>query len=157
MSSSTISMSSMVSQLPPRSVEMDQIVSKKRKRCLSPRHGCRSRSQSPNGRSNVNEMSTKQRLLEFSSAVKVKIVSPTLRGVTESAKILRCGIFSFPTETMYSLVSFVPFKRRILDQLHSGESRQWESRKYYSHQSLYLVYIFVCIIFTHLFAFYESN
>lgn len=132
MSSSTISMSSMASQLPVRSAEIDPIVSKKRKLCLSPRHEGRSRSKSPNGRSNVNEMSTKKRSLEFSSAVKVKIVSPTLRGVTESAKILRCGIFSFPTETMYSLVSFVPFKRRTLDQLHlhSGECRQWESRKY---------------------------
>ncbi len=106
---------------------------KKRKRSQSPKNTNRSRSRSPIGRRTRPDTSTsKDSQIETTSAINVKMVSPTLRGVTESAKILRYGIFSFPTETMYSLVSFIPFKRRTKQQKSNGDHRMvdchWETR-----------------------------
>lgn len=107
----------------PRIADNDHKVQKKRKRCHSPKNGSRSRSQSPNGRRSPNPLNGAP------GAVQVKIVSPTLRGVVESAKILRYGIISFPTETMYSLVSFLPFKRRTTETLVDSSDRLWVSCK----------------------------
>lgn len=110
------------SQLIPRPLGGDQrILHKKRKRCNSPRTSVSSRSssrsRSPNSRQNRIDASPKEHRLDSTDSIQVKMVSPTLRGMTESARILRYdGIFSFPTETMYSLVSFIPFVRQNKDE-----------------------------------------
>lgn len=115
---------------------------KKRKRCQSLKNGKRSRSKSPNGRrspqdNNLVKSSDKMATaaVAASPAVKVKIVSPTLRGVAESAKLLRNGIFSFPTETMYTLVSFIEFRRRKKNVQYNddGVSRQWQKLLDFKH------------------------
>jgi hypothetical protein len=127
--------------LPLLGVVDSQQPAKKRKRCHSPKHGKRSRSKSPNNRTskldtaniNANTANKKEDRIEPPmSAIKVKIVSPTLRGVKESSRFLRCGMFSFPTETMYALASFVPFKRRKqLEQpnIDKANECQWDARE----------------------------
>ena len=71
--------------LMPRPFGLDPKVYKKRKRSQSPKNGSRSRSQSPNGRRARTDISKRDFRVELtSSPLKVKVVSPTLRGVTES-------------------------------------------------------------------------
>ena len=97
----------------PKLLPKSEFSVKKRKRSHSPKNGKRSRSKSPLGRKiHQDNNYLKNDYQDNISAVKVKIVSPTLRGVTESSRLLRNGIFSFPTETMYTLVSFIEFRRR---------------------------------------------
>lgn len=100
---------------------------KKRKRSLSPKNTNGSLSQVSNAKRNCTDSSLTDSRPELSNAIKIKIVSPTVRGVNESAKILRYGTFSFPTETMYSLVSFIPFKRRIQETANNSVNCQWET------------------------------
>lgn len=111
-----------------------EVKSKKRKRCQSPKSGKRSRSRSPAGRRGCQENSLlKSNDVATSAAVKVKIVSPTVRGVAESARLLRNGMFSFPTETMYTLVSFIEFRRRTKNKPLEDDNKalpcQWQSCK----------------------------
>ena len=117
----------------PRSLEAGAKAAKKRKRCHSPKNTSGSRTQSSNNmkRSCTSaDSSLSDSRPELSNAIKIKIVSPTVRGVVESARILRYGAFSFPTETMYSLVSFIPFKRRTRDAAKNSVNCQWETRKF---------------------------
>lgn len=103
-------------------------IKKKRKRCVSPKNSKRSRSRSPIGLKSCQDIHSSQKNDFDSPVVKVKIVSPTLRGVAESARLLRNGMFSFPTETMYSLVSFIHFRRRKDKEC---KTCHWESSKSY--------------------------
>eukprot|EP00551_Chaetoceros_affinis_P013601 CAMPEP_0203705082 /NCGR_PEP_ID=MMETSP0091-20130426/48687_1 /ASSEMBLY_ACC=CAM_ASM_001089 /TAXON_ID=426623 /ORGANISM="Chaetoceros affinis, Strain CCMP159" /LENGTH=524 /DNA_ID=CAMNT_0050580349 /DNA_START=39 /DNA_END=1613 /DNA_ORIENTATION=+ len=118
----------------PSDVRVDQRTAKKRKRSQSPKNNGRSRSRSPIGRRSRSDVSTlkdRHGHIETTTAINVRIISPTLRGVCESAKILRYGIVSFPTETMYSLASFVPFKRRTKHNSNRANRMvvdcQWET------------------------------
>jgi hypothetical protein len=50
--------------------------------------------------------------------VSVNMIPPTLRGITEAARILRCrnptgGILSIPTEKFYTSLCFAPFQRIV--------------------------------------------
>jgi len=72
--------------------------------------------------------------IDMYNALKVKMISPTMRGIQASSQILRSasnesdyGILSFPTETTYSLVSFVPFKRSRKYIPEHKTSSHWET------------------------------
>lgn len=114
-------------------LQKSEVSVKKRKRCHSPKNGKRSLSKSPLGRKTHQDSNSKINIQDNISAVKVKIVSPTLRGVTESSRLLRNGIFSFPTETMYTLVSFIEFRRRKdSSSIKKSMPCQWRSCKSYT-------------------------
>jgi len=71
-----------------------------------------------------------------SGVVDVRIIGPTIRGISEAARIVQspsCGILSMPTETLYTTLTFVPFQRpaRAVDGstmlLRNHGNSSWES------------------------------
>lgn len=82
-----------------------------------------------------------------SSVIDVRIIGPTIRGISEAARIVQspsCGILSMPTETLYTTLTFVPFQRpaRAVDGstmlLRNHGNNSWESCKYSHSCRFYL-------------------
>lgn len=121
----------------------------KRRRSKSPllarKMARRSRSRSPCSRRRAQledrklpgEESTLPSFKTNKSAVAdVRIIGPTVRGISEAARIIRSpssGILSMPTETLYTSSSFIPFQRpvRVADGstvlVRSHGNHSWES------------------------------
>lgn len=83
--------------------------------------------------------------------VSVNMIPPTLRGITEAARILRCrnptgGILSIPTEKFYTSLCFAPFQRIVSNSPVSPSPTDpysaWNTRKFCEFHGIFSLGIF---------------